>query len=269
MTRTFFRKTAAPRIIVRKSPSELDKMRESGRLVARVLAEMHALAAPGVSTMDLEIKADGMIREAGAKAAFKGYYVPAVGKRFPAALCTSINEEIVHGIPSKKRVLKEGDIVKVDCGVLLDGYYGDSATTIAVGEITPEAKRLMQITREALDLAIGQMVNGRRLFDVCGAVQRHVESNGYAVVREFVGHGIGKQLHEAPQVPNYVDTKLRNPRLREGMVLAIEPMVVAGSPTTRLLSDKWTAITDDGSNAAHFEHCVAVTDNGPWILTEV
>ena len=268
MTRTFLSKTA-PRIIVRKSPSELAKMRESGRCVARVLAAVRSLVAPGVSTMDLEVVADKMIREAGAKAAFKGYYVPAVGKRFRRALCTSVNEEIVHGIPSKKRILKEGDIVKVDCGVLLDGYYGDSATTIAVGEIAPATERLMKITREALDLAIDQMVDGRRLFDVCGAVQKHVEASGYAVVREFVGHGIGKQLHEAPQVPNYIDPKIRNPRLREGIVLAIEPMVVAGSPATRLLSDRWTAVTEDGSNAAHFEHCVAVTDNGPWILTEV
>ncbi len=268
MTRTFFGKTAT-RMIVRKSRYELEKMRESGRCVARVLAEVRSMVAQGISTMDLEIAADKMIRDAGAKAAFKGYYVPAVGKHFPTSLCTSVNEEIVHGIPSKKRILKEGDIVKVDCGVLLNGYYGDSATTIAVGEIAPTTKHLMKITRESLDLAIGQMVNGRRLFDVCGAVQKHVESNGYSVVREFVGHGIGKKLHEEPQVPNYIDSKIRNPRLREGMVFAIEPMVVAGSPATHVLSDRWTAVTDDGSNAAHFEHCVAVTDNGPWILTEV
>lgn len=257
------------RMIVRKSQSELEKMRESGRLVACVLAEMRSMVAPGVSTMDLEVVADKIIRDAGAKAAFKGYYVPAVGKRFPTSLCTSVNEEIVHGIPSEKRILKEGDIVKVDCGVLLEGYYGDSATTIAVGEIAPATERLMKITRESLDLAIDQMVNGRRLFDVCGAVQKHVESNGYAVVREFVGHGIGKKLHEEPQVPNYVDPKIRNPRLREGMVFAIEPMVVAGAPATHVLPDRWTAVTSDGANAAHFEHCVAITNNGPWILTEI
>ncbi len=256
-------------MIVRKSPSELEKMRESGRLVARVLAEMRSMVAPGVSTMDLEVVADKMISDAGAKAAFKGYYAPSAGTRFPAVLCTSVNEEVIHGIPSKKRILKEGDIVKVDCGVLLNGYYGDSATSIAVGKIAPATERLMKVTQESLALAIDQMVNGRRLFDVCGAVQKHVESNGYSVVREFVGHGIGKKLHEEPQVPNYVDSNVRNPRLREGMVLAIEPMVAAGKPATHVLSDRWTAVTSDGSNAAHFEHCVAITNNGPWILTEV
>jgi len=256
-------------MIVRKSPLELDKMRESGRLVARVLAEMRSIVEPGLTTMDLEVVADKMITDAGAKAAFKGYYAPSAGTRFPAVLCTSVNEEVIHGIPSKKRVLKEGDIVKVDCGVLLDGYYGDSATSIPVGKVAPAAERLMKITQESLSLAIDQMVNGRRLFDVCGAVQKHVESNGYSVVREFVGHGIGKKLHEEPQVPNYVDSNVRNPRLREGMVLAIEPMVAAGKPATHVLSDRWTAVTSDGSNAAHFEHCVAITNNGPWILTEV
>lgn len=256
-------------MIVRKSPSELEKMRESGRLVARVLAEMRSMVAPGLTTMDLEVVADKMISDAGAKAAFKGYYAPSAGTRFPAVLCTSVNEEVIHGIPSKKRVLKEGDIVKVDCGVLLDGYYGDSATSIPVGKVAPAAERLMKITQESLSLAIDQMVNGRRLFDVCGAVQKHVESNGYSVVREFVGHGIGKKLHEDPQVPNYVDSNVRNPRLREGMVLAIEPMVAAGKPATHVLSDRWTAVTSDGSIAAHFEHCVAITNNGPWILTEV
>jgi methionyl aminopeptidase len=256
-------------MIVRKSPSELEKMRESGRLVARVLAEMRSMVAPGVTTMDLEVVADKMISDAGAKAAFKGYYAPSAGTRFPAVLCTSVNEEVIHGIPSKKRVLKEGDIVKVDCGVLLDGYFGDSATSIPVGKVAPAAERLMKITQESLSLAIDQMVNGRRLFDVCGAVQKHVESNGYSVVREFVGHGIGKKLHEEPQVPNYVDSNVRNPRLREGMVLAIEPMVAAGKPATHVLSDRWTAVTSDGSIAAHFEHCVAITNNGPWILTEV
>ena len=256
-------------MIVRKSPSELEKMRESGRLVARVLAEMRSMVAPGLTTMDLEVVADKMISDAGAKAAFKGYYAPSAGTRFPAVLCTSVNEEVIHGIPSKKRVLKEGDIVKVDCGVLLDGYYGDSATSIPVGKVAPAAERLMKITQESLSLAIDQMVNGRRLFDVCGAVQKHVESNGYSVVREFVGHGIGKKLHEEPQVPNYVDSNVRNPRLREGMVLAIEPMVAAGKPATHVLSDRWTAVTSDGSIAAHFEHCVAITNNGPWILTEV
>ena len=244
-------------------------MHASGQLVGRILAALHEAVEPGVKTMDLERQALGMIREAGAKPAFKGYYVPAVGKRFPAALCTSVNDEVVHGIPSRRRVLREGDIVKVDCGVLLDGYYGDSATTIPVGQISPETERLLRVTRESLDLAIRQMRNGRRLFDVSGAVQRHVEGSGFSIVKEFVGHGIGRQLHEEPQVPNHIDPNIRNVRLRVGMVLAIEPMVAAGDPRTRILRDRFTAVTRDGSNAAHFEHCVAVTRNGPRLLTAV
>ncbi len=256
-------------MILRKSPMEIEKMQASGRLVARVLAFLHGLVEPGVTTMDLERAADGMIREAGAKAAFKGYYVPAAKRKFPATLCTSVNEEVVHGIPSSRRVLREGDIVKVDCGVLLDGYYGDSATTIPVGRIEPETERLLRVTRESLDLAVEQMVDGHRLQDVSGSVQRHVEGNGFSIVREFVGHGIGRSLHEQPQVPNYITSQVPNVRLREGMVLAIEPMVAAGSPDTRTLRDRFTAVTRDGSNAAHFEHCVAVTGSGPRLLTVV
>lgn len=254
-------------MIVRKSPMEIERMRASGRLVALVLQALHDAVRPGTTTMDLEHRARRMIRDAGAKPAFKGYYVPAARKRFPAALCTSVNDEVVHGIPSRRRVLREGDIVKVDCGVLLDGYYGDSATTIPVGRIAAETERLLQVTRESLDLAVEQMVAGRRLFDVSGAVQRHVEANGFSIVKEFVGHGIGKRLHEEPQVPNHIDPKMRNVRLRLGMVLAIEPMVAAGDPGTRILRDRFTAVTRDGSNAAHFEHCVAVTENGPRLLT--
>ena len=254
-------------MIVRKSPMEIERMRVSGRLVARVLAALHDAVRPGVTTMDLERRARRMIRNGGATAAFKGYYVPAARKKFPAALCTSVNDEVVHGIPSRRRVLREGDIVKVDCGVLLDGYYGDSATTIPVGRIPAETERLLRVTRESLDLAVEEMVDGRRLFDVSGAVQRHVEDNGFSIVKEFVGHGIGRKLHEEPQVPNHVDPKIRNVRLRVGMVLAIEPMVVAGDPGTRILRDRFTAVTRDGSNAAHFEHCVAVTENGPRLLT--
>ena len=254
-------------MIVRKSPMEIERMRASGRLVARVLAALHDAVRPGATTMDLERRARRMIRSGGATAAFKGYYVPAARKKFPAALCTSVNDEVVHGIPSRRRVLREGDIVKVDCGVLLDGYYGDSATTIPVGRISAETERLLRVTRESLDLAVEEMVDGRRLFDVSGAVQRHVEDNGFSIVKEFVGHGIGRKLHEEPQVPNHVDPKVRNVRLRTGMVLAIEPMVVAGDPGTRILRDRFTAVTRDGSNAAHFEHCVAVTENGPRLLT--
>ena len=254
-------------MIIRKSPSELEKMRASGMLVWRILDVLEKMVAPGVSTQELEVAAEKMVKDAGAKAAFKGYYVPAAGKRYPCVLCTSINEEVVHGIPSPKRILRDGDVVKIDIGVQLDGYFGDSATTIAVGKILPETERLLRVTRESLDLAIEQMVAGRRLFDVCGAVQQHVEGNGYSVVREFVGHGIGTKLHEEPHVPNYIDSNVSNPKLRPGMVLAIEPMVAAGRPETKVLSDRWTAVTTDGSRAAHYEHCVAVTENGPWVLT--
>ena len=242
-------------------------MRASGLLVWRILDDLTRMVEPGVTTQDLEVVAEKMVADAGARAAFKGYYVPAAGRRFPCVLCTSINEEVVHGVPSKQRVLREGDIVKIDIGVQLDGYYGDSATTVAVGRIRPETERLLRVTKESLDLAIEQATAGRRLFDLCGAVQRHVEGNGLSIVRDFVGHGIGTKLHEEPQVPNFIDRRASNPRLREGMVLAIEPMVAAGGRETRVLSDRWTAVTSDGSNAAHFEHCVAVTENGPWVLT--
>ena len=208
-----------------------------------------------------------MMSEAGARPAFKGYYVPAAGQRYQYVLCTSVNDEIVHGIPSSKRALKKGDVVKIDTGVELDGYYGDSAVTVAVGEIGEQTRRLMRVTEESLELGIRQVRSGNRLFDVCGAIERHVTSNGFSIVREFVGHGIGTQLHEEPQIPNYVDRKNENPRLREGMVLAIEPMVNAGKPDAKVLSDRWTAVTKDGSYSAHYEHCVAVTSNGPWVLT--
>ena len=170
-------------------------------------------------------------------------------------------------MPSAKRILKTGDIVSIDTGVELDGYYGDSAITVAVGEVNEQARRLMRVTEESLELAIQQVRPGNRLFDVCGTVERHVVSNGFSVVREFVGHGIGTKLHEEPQIPNYVDRKNENPRLKEGMVLAIEPMVNAGRPESKVRGDKWTAVTKDGSYSAHFEHCVAVTENGPWVLT--
>ena len=254
-------------MIIRKSSSELQKMRASGLLVWHILNDLTRMVEPGVTTEDLEVVAEKMVADAGARAAFKGYYVPAAGRRFPCVLCTSINEEVVHGVPSKQRVLREGDIVKIDIGVQLDGYYGDSATTVPVGRIRPETERLLRVTKESLDLAIEHATSGRRLFDLCGAVQRHVEGNGLSIVRDFVGHGIGTKLHEEPQVPNFIDRRASNPRLREGMVLAIEPMVAAGGRETRVLSDRWTAVTSDGSNAAHFEHCVAVTENGPWVLT--
>lgn len=254
-------------MIVRKSPAELEKMRKAGLLVYQVLQELKQMVKPGVTTYDLEVVAERMIRDAGAKPAFKGYYVPAAGGKFPFVLCTSVNHEVVHGMPSQKRVLLEGDIVSIDTGAQLDGYYGDSAVTVPVGEIGDETKKLLRVTEESLELAIEQVRAGNRLFDICSTVERHVTSNGFTVVREFVGHGIGTQLHEEPQVPNYVDRRNENPRLKEGMVLAIEPMVNAGRPETRVMPDRWTAVTRDGSFAAHFEHCVAVTANGPWVLT--
>jgi len=207
------------------------------------------------------------MKDAGARPAFKGYYVQAAGDAFRFVLCTSINHEVIHGMPSAKRILKKGDILSIDTGVQLDGYYGDSATTVAIGEVSEASQKLMRVTQESLELAIQQARAGNRLFDICGAVERHVLANGFSVVREFVGHGIGTQLHEEPQIPNYVERRNENPRLKEGMVLAIEPMVSAGKPDTVVLKDKWTAVIKDGSNAAHYEHTVAVTSNGPWVLT--
>jgi methionyl aminopeptidase len=237
-------------------------MRRSGHIVRQVLDELRGMVAPGVSTMDLEKLAERRIKESGAKPAFKGYY------GYPCVLCTSINDEIVHGIPSAKRVLKSGDIVSIDCGVVLDGYYGDAAITAAVGDsVSEERKRLMDVTEQSLYKAIEQVKIGNTVSDIGGAVQEFVEANGFSVVREFVGHGIGTKLHEEPQVPNF-RSRGADMRLREGMVLAIEPMVNSGGPEARVLEDKWTAVTLDGSCSAHFEHCVAVTRNGPLILTQ-
>ncbi|HYM11353.1 MAG TPA: type I methionyl aminopeptidase [Bryobacterales bacterium] len=255
-------------MIIRKTPTELEKMRRSGLLVWQILEDLKKLVRPGATTYDLERAAEKMMADAGAKPAFKGYYVPAAGREYNFVLCTSVNNEIIHGLPSTKRLLREGDIVSIDTGVSLDGYFGDSATTVPVGRISEETQRLLRVTLESLDLAVSKAVEGNRLFDISSTVQQHVESHGYSVVREFVGHGIGTKLHEDPQIPNYVDPKNGNPRLKQGMVLAIEPMVCAGRPDTAVLSDRWTAVTKDGSNAAHFEHCVAVTSNGPWILTK-
>src|SRR5450631_748204 len=248
--------------IVCKSAAEIEKMRQSGRIVRQVLDYVRTLVVPGVSTMDLERAAEQKIKELGAKPAFKGYY------DYPCVLCTSVNEEIVHGIPSEKRELKAGDIVSIDCGVVLDGYYGDAAITIPVdGSLKPEISKLLKVTEESLYKGIEQARVGNAVGDVGAAVQEYVEANGFSVVREFVGHGIGTKLHEEPQVPNFrsggADT-----RLREGMVLAIEPMVNSGRPEAKVLDDKWTAVTADGSSSAHFEHCVAVTRDGPLILTQ-
>ncbi|HZQ17222.1 MAG TPA: type I methionyl aminopeptidase [Terriglobales bacterium] len=248
--------------IVCKSQSEIEKMRRSGHVVRQVLDELKKMVAQGVTTMDLEKAAEKKIRDLGAKPAFKGYY------DYPCVLCTSVNDEIVHGIPSARRVLKAGDIVSIDCGAVLDGYYGDAAITVAVGDsVSPERKKLMEVTETSLYRGIEQATVGNSISDIGGAVQEYVEANGFSVVREFVGHGIGTKLHEEPQIPNFRSNG-SNTRLREGMVLAIEPMVNSGRPEARVLDDKWTAVTADGSSSAHFEHCVAVTRNGPLILTQ-
>src|SRR5436853_5865575 len=248
--------------IVCKSPADLEKMKRSGRIVRQVLDSVKSLVKPGVTTMDLERHAEKRMKELGAKPAFKGYY------DYPCVLCTSVNEEIVHGIPSAKRVLKAGDIVSIDCGVVLDGYYGDAAITVAVGEtVSSERQKLLEVTEASLYKAIEQVKIGNSVSDIGAAVQEYVEANGFSVVREFVGHGIGTKLHEEPQVPNY-RSRGADTRLREGMVLAIEPMVNSGRPEAKVLDDKWTAVTADGSSSAHFEHCVAVTRNGPLILTQ-
>jgi len=236
-------------------------MRRSGRIVRKVLDSVRDAVAPGVTTMDLERVAERTIKESGAKPAFKGYY------DYPCVLCTSINNEIVHGIPSERRTLKAGDIVSIDTGVVLDGFYGDAAITVPVDGLTPELQKLLDVTRDSLYKGIEAARIGNTIGDVGSAVQRLVEANGFSVVREFVGHGIGTKLHEDPQVPNY-GMPGSGPRLRDGMVLAIEPMVNVGRSETRLLDDKWTAVTQDGSWSAHFEHCVAVTKDGPVILTE-
>ena len=243
-------------------------MRRSGMLVWKILNDLGEMVEEGVTTQELEAAAERMIREAGARPAFKGYYVPAAGETYRYVLCTSVNEEIVHGIPSAKRVLKAGDIVSIDCGVVLDGYYGDAAITVAVGDsVSAERQKLLEVTEASLYKAIEQVKIGNTVSDIGGAVQEYVEANGFSVVREFVGHGIGTKLHEEPQVPNF-RSRGADTRLREGMVLAIEPMVNTGRPEAKVLADKWTAVTADGSSSAHFEHCVAVTRNGPLILTQ-
>jgi methionyl aminopeptidase len=247
-------------VIVCRSAAELEQMREAGRLVGEVLTELIAHVAPGVTTADLDALAEKRIMRAGAVPAFKGYH------GYPATICTSINEEVIHGIPSGRRVLNEGDVISIDVGASLNGYYGDSAMTLPVGQVSEEAATLLRITEEALYKAIECARPGGRISDIGHAVQHHVEAYGFSVVREFVGHGIGQRMHEEPQVPNYGEPG-RGPRLAEGMVLAIEPMVNAGKPAVKVLADGWTAVTRDGGLSAHFEHTVAVTADRPWILT--
>jgi methionyl aminopeptidase len=240
--------------------SELQRMHEAGRLVGEVLTELAGMVAPGVTTADLDAAAEEHIQKAGATPAFKGYH------GYPATICASVNDEVIHGIPSGRRVLVEGDIVSIDVGASIGGYFGDSAVTLPVGHVSEEAATLLRVTDEALFKAIAHVRPGARVSDIGHAVQSHVEAYGFSVVREFVGHGIGQRMHEEPQVPNYGQPG-RGPRLAEGMVLAIEPMVNAGKPEVRVLSDGWTAVTRDRSLSAHFEHTVAVTASEPWILT--
>jgi methionyl aminopeptidase len=247
-------------VIVCRSAAELERMRDAGRLVGEVLTELAAHVKPGVTTADLDALAEKRIAQAGATPAFKGYH------GYPATICASINEEVIHGIPSGRRVLNEGDIISIDVGASLGGYFGDSAVTLPVGPVSENAATLLRVTEEALLKAIERVRVGGRISDIGHAVQHHVEAYGFSVVREFVGHGIGQRMHEEPQIPNYGDPG-RGPRLAEGMVLAIEPMVNAGKPAVKVLADGWTAVTRDSSLSAHFEHTVAVTADGPWILT--
>ena len=246
--------------ILIKSPAEIEKMRISGKALRQVHDAIAPFVKPGATTMDLEKAAVRKIAELGAIAAFKDYH------GYPAALCTSINDEVVHGIPSEKRVLNEGDIVSIDCGVIIDGFYSDAAVTYPVGKVSPETQKLLDVTLASLEAAIRQCQVGGRLFDISAAVQEMCEAAGFGVVRDFVGHGIGKSMHEDPQLPNF-GTAGKGPRLKAGMVLAIEPMINAGGPEVRVLKDGWTAVTIDGSYSAHFEHTVAVTKDGPLVLT--
>lgn len=242
-------------MIILKTPEEVALMAKASRVVAEALEVLKQAVKPGVTTDELDRLAEAEIRARGAQPAFKGY------RNYPKTLCASVNEQVVHGIPSK-RVLKEGDIIGLDLGAIVEGFYGDSAVTVGVGKVDDKALRLVRVTEEALALGIEQAVVGNRLSDISHAVQRHVEAAGYSVVTEFVGHGIGRQLHEEPQVPNYGKPG-QGPRLQHGMVLAIEPMVNMGSAAVRVLDDRWTAVTVDGSLSAHFEHTIAVQPEGP------
>ena len=247
--------------IILKSPWELEILRRSNRLVAETLRQLARRVVPGVTTLELDRFAEGFLRERGARPAFKGY------RDYPFTLCASVNEAVVHGLPST-RPLREGDILSLDMGAIVEGYYGDAAVTLPVGRISAEAARLLRVTEECLERAVRAARVGGRLADISQSVQEHAEGNGFSVVRVFVGHGIGKALHEAPQIPNFVEAgQGRGPVLKPGMVLAIEPMINAGGPDVKVLEDRWTAVTADGALSAHFEHTVAITAHGPDILT--
>jgi methionyl aminopeptidase len=247
-------------VIEIKSSREIALMRTGGHLLADVVARLRETVRAGMSTLEIDEDVEAFIRARGARPAFKGY------RGFPATVCASINDEVVHGIPSPARRLKEGDIVGLDLGCIVEGYYADCAVTLAIGDVPARVQELLDVTRESLEQAIAACRPGRRLSDVSHAVQQHVEEHGFGVVRAFVGHGIGRALHEDPQVPNFGEPG-RGPLLKAGMVLAIEPMVTMGSPDVRVLDDGWTAVTRDGSLSAHFEHTIAVTEGGPEVLT--
>lgn len=249
-------------MIILKAPWEIEKMRRSNAIVAEILAILKEAVKPGITTMELNELAEEICIKKGARPAFKGY------RNYPYSLCVSINEEVVHGLPSKKRYLQEGDIVSLDFGVFYDGYYGDAAITVPVGKISANAKRLLEVTENALYKGIEQAREGRRVLDISAAIQTYVESHGYSVVRQFVGHGIGRSLHEDPQVPNFGKPG-KGAKLKVGMVLAIEPMVNEGTYEVEILPDGWTAVTKDRKLSAHFEHTVAITKNGPEILSKI
>lgn len=245
-----------------KSSREIEIMRQSAKIVATVLKEISELVQPGMTTADLDAHAEKRIREMGATPSFKGYH------GFPASICSSINNEVVHGIPSSKKVIRAGDVLKVDTGAYYQGFHGDSCITIAVGEVTPEAAKLIRVAQEALYKGIEQVKAGNYLLDIAGAIQDHVEANGFSIVEDFTGHGVGRNLHEEPSVFNFRTREMANVKLRAGMTLAIEPIVNAGSKFTRILSDRWTAVTVDNSLSAQFEHTVLVTNDGYEILTD-
>ncbi len=248
-------------MITCRGPEEIEKLRHSGRVVRQILEETRERVRPGVTTLELEKFVEKRLAQLGARPASKGY------RGYPWCLCTSVNSEIVHGMPSNGR-LREGDIVGIDLGVVVDGYYGDSALTVPVGEVPENARKLLSVTEEALELGIQEARVGNRVGDISATVQHHVEKSGFSVVREFVGHGIGREYHEEPQVPNYGQPG-HGPLLKEGMVFTIEPMVNEGGPALKVLDDHWTAVTADGALSAHFEHTVAVTRNGPDVLTRL
>ena len=255
-------------MIFLKSHQEIEIMRVANRVVSEILAELRETIRPGISTGEIDRISAELIRKKGVRSAFKGYQIRNGTVPFPATICISLNDEVVHGIPSVQRVVKDGDVVSLDFGVIYKDFYGDAAVTFALGKVAEETRRLIEATAEALEEGIAQATVGNRLGNVSAAIQRRSESEGFSVVREFVGHGVGRRLHEDPPVPNY-GVRDRGVRLREGMVIAIEPMVNAGKPEVQLKEDGWTAVTRDGSLSAHFEHSVAITEKGPAVLSRL